>query len=67
MPESTRICPQCAATFCCTGDEPSSACWCMALPPVLTVPENSVGCLCPACLGLAIAAQIEQAKLIQNT
>jgi len=35
-------------------------CWCTALPPAVPVPQEAVGCWCPACLRAHIEA--EQAK-----
>lgn len=55
-----KICPQCAASFTCTSDEQGTPCWCMAYPPVLSVPSRAAECLCPTCLSLAIAAHGER-------
>ncbi|MGX9217068.1 cysteine-rich CWC family protein [Massilia varians] len=51
-------CSRCGAEFGCamvTGSpEP---CWCTALPPAVPVPQEAVGCWCPACLRAHIEAE----------
>ena len=57
------VCLGCGVTFNCAmlGDMPGR-CWCMDLPPVVTVPGLDASCLCPGCLKLRIAAQQEQER-----
>ena len=53
-----KRCSRCGAGFRCGRESGEQACWCAALPNVLSVPDNAVGgdCLCPDCLGRAIDA-----------
>ncbi len=52
------ICTRCGAEFgCAMIDGDSTPCWCMALPPVVKVPQGAAGCWCPACLRAQLAAQ----------
>ncbi|MEW7848655.1 cysteine-rich CWC family protein [Massilia aurea] len=51
------ICTRCGARFTCAmADGDSAPCWCTALPPAVEVPQEAVGCWCPACLRAYIAA-----------
>ena len=49
-------CTRCGAAFGC-GVRASQPCWCVALPPLARIDPASAGCLCPACLGKALAGQ----------
>ncbi|MET0264969.1 MAG: cysteine-rich CWC family protein [Duganella sp.] len=59
-------CTRCGAHFTCAvadGDAaiPAPPCWCTFLPPAVPVPAPAasdaiIGCWCPQCLGLHIAA-----------
>ncbi len=56
-----KSCSACGALLTCgPGSEPSGArCWCQAYPAIM--PMNSrKDCLCPGCLGQAVARRIEQ-------
>ena len=41
---------------------PEGECWCMALPPVMPMPDQPAGCLCPDCLAAAVQACLEMAS-----
>ncbi|MCX7155730.1 MAG: cysteine-rich CWC family protein [Rhodocyclales bacterium] len=62
-PVSTNVCPQCGAQFRCGMEGGDKACWCASLPALLPLPlkagpgsNESVSCLCPACLKERLAA-----------
>ncbi|WP_348946281.1 cysteine-rich CWC family protein [Chitinibacter sp. FCG-7] len=50
MSAKALTCASCGAAFHCGADDMDAPCWCMALPPVLPVPEADASCLCPTCL-----------------
>ncbi|WP_307721850.1 cysteine-rich CWC family protein [Massilia sp. HP4] len=51
------ICTRCGAEFgCAMTDGAGEPCWCTSLPPAVAVPQEAVGCWCPACLRAHIAA-----------
>ena len=51
------LCTRCGVEFgCAMADGGAAPCWCTALPPAVKVPQEAVGCWCPACLGAFIAA-----------
>jgi prepilin-type N-terminal cleavage/methylation domain-containing protein/prepilin-type processing-associated H-X9-DG protein len=49
----TKKCPRCGARFGCCAP---SRCWCEDLPPLGAINAES-DCLCPECLGKAVAAE----------
>ncbi|OON59442.1 hypothetical protein B0920_23990 [Massilia sp. KIM] len=50
-------CTRCGAEFGCAMAEGSAEpCWCTQLPPAVPVPQEALGCWCPACLQAHIAA-----------
>ena len=49
-------CPACGAAFGC-GIDAAGGCWCATLPALAARPAAGAGCLCPACLGRAIARE----------
>jgi len=60
---ATSICPQCGAGFRCGVEAGDGECWCMAMPPLLSVPAKfdvatgaAASCLCPDCLKRRLAA-----------
>jgi len=48
-----KMCPRCGARFACGA---SQACWCGQFPPLAGARAGG-GCLCPKCLGRAVAAE----------
>jgi prepilin-type N-terminal cleavage/methylation domain-containing protein len=48
-----KICPRCGARFPCRA---AISCWCADFPPLAGGQAQS-GCLCPGCLGRAVAAE----------
>ena len=55
---SENICPRCGMAFAC-GAGSREGCWCMELPSLLPVAENS-RCLCPDCLTLEIKEKLKR-------
>ena len=52
-----KACPRCGAEFVCGSVAGDSSCWCGVLPRLTFVDPAIPGCLCPACLKAALAAQ----------
>lgn len=50
------VCPRCGATFTCGMLAGEPVCWCAALPPLASVPQQGAGCYCPACLKALLGA-----------
>ncbi|HSH08726.1 MAG TPA: cysteine-rich CWC family protein [Burkholderiales bacterium] len=54
-PPAGSRCARCGARFECGLQAGAERCWCAELPPLEPAPGE--GCLCPACLRAALAAQ----------
>ncbi len=52
-PPANERCVRCGASFGCGAKAGHETCWCMDLPKILPVGEES--CLCPDCLKAEIA------------
>lgn len=52
-----NICPKCQSTFTCEAKAGSTICWCMSLPSLIEIDEQS-DCFCPTCLKKTMAQQI---------
>jgi hypothetical protein len=58
LPESAlkSVCTNCGASFVCGAAAGLSSCWCMHVPALARVPEDTAGCFCPACLEQRLSA-----------
>ena len=55
-PGNNARCTRCGAAFRC-GIDDAGPCWCARdFPPVVPLPGDAGGCLCPACLAERVAA-----------
>lgn len=52
----TSTCQRCGAVFTCGMQAGEPVCWCAALPPLVTIPDDGAGCYCPACLKAMLEA-----------
>ena len=50
-----KICTRCYAVFTCGAAQADESCWCERLPHVSLIADEQTDCLCPQCLGEAIA------------
>ena len=55
LPVRVKICPECGQKFLCGPPPDGGRCWCDALPPSPIAAKPAAQCLCPACLGNAVA------------
>lgn len=61
----SNICPSCQSEFTCEAKAGSTTCWCMQLPPIIELDEQS-DCFCPTCLKKTVAEQITK-KLLDKS
>lgn len=57
--DAVRVAPnclRCGAAFTCGMQAGEPVCWCAALPPLSTVPDEGAQCYCPACLKAMLEA-----------